>query len=1051
VLPILLILAGFAAARAEAQPTVPANFVVEDVAPGAGFVVPVQVVWLPDGRMLVVEKRGRIQVVKNGIKNAQPMWQGDNEVLDQQDRGFLSLAVDPHYFVNHYIYLLYTVDSDSNGTDNNAYGFGRLTRYTVNFTDSNTVIPSSRLILMGTWWKDAPEVLSPSHSIGTLRFARDGSLLVSAGEGADFTITDAGGHQPTIFGTSANKIDPYEDIGAFRSQDVNILAGKILRLNPANGHGYMSNPFHDSNLGSKRSRVWEYGLRNPYRYTIRPGTGSTDTSAANPGVLYIGDVGQDTWEEANIARTGGINLGWPCYEGFDPNSNFQAASPSHTDCSSYGTSANPANPTEPDLWWNHYEGSGSNPVGLVGNCSIGGSFYNGTLYPVGYQAKYFFMDYGQNWMKFATVDGNDNVLSVSDFATGLEGPVDLEVDPVTGDLVYVSIYTNQVRRIRYVGGGSEPPPITLGQASPTAGVKPLTVNFTSTGTNDPDGDPLTLSWNFGDGQGATGGSASHTYTIAGTYNAVLTADDSKGGIGRDTIQISVAESSTFPTTPVLDRFNRANGGLGPNWTDQLNQLAIISNAVGQTSNTWNDAVWDSAAYGPTQEAYYTFNAVTTSSPEHDLMLKLQGTTWTAGLVEIHYDASQHNVVVNTYDTPNSWRGWATIPNVTFVAGDQFGARAYPSGAVEIYKNATLIGTADVSGWPFHANGGYIGIEMALATSTRIDNFGGGDAILNSNTPPIGFITSPLDSTFYAAGDSVHLRGYAHDAQDSALALTYRWEVDLHHNNHVHPVVEQSDSASFDFVAQNHDDGTGVWMLIRYIVTDTGGMRDTTITRIFPSVDLTPGLVTTSPGEPGTTQPAGWMFTIRNLGPMPAHIFHWMITADGAPLVQGDTLVAALDSVEITRVLAPTLAAGNHLVRAIVDTLGTQIDSLGSMYETNENNNTSSTTISVVSGGGAVGVPGTAYRFSLSRPYPNPANGRVSLRLELPDETETRFEVVDVQGRVVWREPEQTRVPGIWSLDWDGRSASGAPAHPGLYLARITANGHTYTRRFVLLH
>src|SRR5204862_4508854 len=91
-LPILCLLVGFAVTRAEAQPAVPPNFVVEDVAPGAGFVVPVQATWLPDGRMLVVEKRGRIQVVKNGIKNAQPMWQGDNEVLDQQDRGFLSVA-----------------------------------------------------------------------------------------------------------------------------------------------------------------------------------------------------------------------------------------------------------------------------------------------------------------------------------------------------------------------------------------------------------------------------------------------------------------------------------------------------------------------------------------------------------------------------------------------------------------------------------------------------------------------------------------------------------------------------------------------------------------------------------------------------------------------------------------------------------------------------------------------------------------------------------------------------------------------------------------------
>ena len=1051
ILPVAIGLAMVAAfaARSSAQ-TLPPGFVAEEIAPGAGFVVPVQVVWLPDGRMLVVEKRGRIQVVKNGIKNATPMWQGDNEVLDQQDRGFLSVAVDPHYFVNHYIYLLYSVDPDSDGVDTNAYGFGRLTRYQVNFTDSNTVIKSSRTILMGTKWADAPEVLSPSHAIGTVRFAKDGSLLVTAGDGANFTFADAGGASPSAFGPGL--IDPYEDIGSFRAQDVNTINGKVLRLNPANGHGYASNPFADGNLADKRSKVWDYGLRNPYRFNLRPGTGSTDTSAANPGVIYLGDVGQDTWEEADIARTGGINFGWPCYEGAFQSPPFQSASPAHTDCSSYGTSANPNNPTLPNLSWNHTDGTYSNPPGLTGNCSIGGVFYEGSFYPAGYQDRYFFMDYGVGWIKYATVDANDNVLSVQDFGDGLPGPVDLEVDPVTGDLIYISIYQNKVMRIRYTGviGGNNPPQAHA-QGSPNVGAPPLNVNFASTGTFDPDADPLTYTWNFGDGQGAVGPTASHTYNLAGAYQSVLTVDDGRGGIGRDTVHVTVLASAQFPTTPVLDDFNRADGPLGPNWGDSDGNLAIMSGQLGQNAQTWNDAIWEPTVFGPTQECFFTMTQISPIATEHDLNLKVQGTTYLGGLIEVRFDPSTNHVYLNTYDPANNWRGWLTLSNIVMQPGDQFGARAYPGGTIDIYQNGTRIGEGDVSQWPFNSGGGRLGLEMTYASASRLDNFGGGDAILNFNTPPIGFITSPVNHSFYATGDTVHLRGYAHDAQDSASALTYRWEVDLHHNNHIHPSSYTSDSAAFDFVAQNHDDGTGVWLNIRYLVTDTGGLCDTTYSAIYPEVDLTPNSLHTDPDTIGTTSPAAYEFKIDNLGRMPSHIFHWMLMADGFPIAQGDTLVPALSGVWITRVLPPSLSAGTHLLRAIADTLGTPVDSLGQMVETDETNNTTLHYETVIPGGSGLAAPPQALVFSLSGATPNPSRGTVMFRLELPDRSDVGFDILDVQGRLMWRQDPQSLDPGIWPLRWNGRNATGGIANPGLYLARLRIGERMFVRRFVLLH
>src|SRR5690242_9965784 len=115
---VLTALAVCFAAPAGAVAFVPANFVAEDVAPGAAFNTPVAIAYLPGGRLLVAEKRGRVYAVVNGVKNPTPMWSRENEVLNVDDRGLLGLAVDPNYVVNHYVYLMYTVDPDSNGTDN---------------------------------------------------------------------------------------------------------------------------------------------------------------------------------------------------------------------------------------------------------------------------------------------------------------------------------------------------------------------------------------------------------------------------------------------------------------------------------------------------------------------------------------------------------------------------------------------------------------------------------------------------------------------------------------------------------------------------------------------------------------------------------------------------------------------------------------------------------------------------------------------------------------------------------------------------------------------
>ncbi len=1014
----------------------PADFVAESFVPGDLFVVPTGIAFLPDRRLLVAEKRGRVWVIKDGVRQPVPLWAHDSEVLDDGDRGLLGIAVDPHYFVNHYVYLLYTVDPDSNDVDTDGDAFGRLARYQVNFTDSNTVIESSRTILMGTTWRDGPLVGSVTHTIGSLRWGADGSLMVSVGDGAHFETTDDGGQDPTLFGPNLG--DPYEDIGAFRSQFIGSLDGKVLRLNPANGHGYASNPFADGNLASTRSKVWAYGLRNPFRFTMRPGTGSPDTAQGRPGTVFLGDVGWSTWEEMDIARTGGKNFGWPCHEGFGTRPEYLAASPSHGGCDSVGSAWDPSPFSDPAASWNHLDAAQSVPPGFYGNTSIGGVFYTGALYPPQYQGRYFFGDYGANWLRSAVVDTSDAWTSIQDFGQALQGPVDFTTEPQTGDLVYVSILTGEIRRIRYGGGSpTSGPPVAVASATPDVGLAPLAVAFSSAGSFDPDGGPITTAWAFGDQQGSVLPNPSHTYTAPGTYSAVLTATDTTGAIGRDSVQVIVAAQIAFPSTPVLDDFNRANGPVGSSWSGPA--FSVDANRLAPTAqDAWG--VWTPTAFGPTQEVYVTLSTVSASAPEHDLMLKLQNTDWHAGYIEARYDVTVGTVAVTTYTGGTGWVPRGSWP-MSFAAGDRFGARAYANGTIEVYKNGVMFGSCSAGNWPFTTSGGRIGVLTFDAQASRFDDFGGGDAVLDTNTKPHVVITSPLADAWFVEGDTIVLNRTVSDAQDPVDSLVARWDVNLRHNNHVHPDTYSSTLPSTSFVAGNHDDGTGTWYEVMCSVVDKGGLRDTAVVFLWPELNLRPQQLSVLPAQPGADSPMQVAFWLRNTGRMPAPISHWAITAGGLTLAQGDTLVWKQDSVRVVAVVPPTLSAGSYTLRATADTLHAR-------RETDETDNAIEIPLTVVPG--SVGVTAPPGRLALSAPRPNPTANRVAFTLDLPRGARVTFAVYDLQGREVWHEDPRERAAGRHELVWPGTARGGGRLGAGLYLARVTADGETFQRRIALL-
>ncbi len=918
----------------------PPQFVAQSAVPGVTFDFPTALAFLPDGRLLVAEKRGRLWMVTNGVRATEPLWDERDEVFVAGDCGILDVTVDPHFYQNHFIYLLYVVEPDSDGFDDDDDAFGRLTRYQVAFDDSSTLVESSRTILMGTTWSNAPCVGAAAHAGGSLRWGEDGTLLVSVGDGGHYAVPDPGGLDPGMFGPG--KVDPSLDIGAYRAQDIGSLNGKILRLDPETGWGLPSNPFWNGDPDAARSKVFAYGLRNPFRFAIAPGTGSTDQADGRPGTLWIGDVGWAKWEELDVAVNGGLNFGWPCREGFPVDTDYvDGPQPSRMGCGTAGSAVNPSTFHAPLAVTSHYDSAGSVPPGVMGNCIITGSFVTNPNFPSGYRGLYV-ADFGAGWIRVFHPLA-DSLGTFTDFATNADGPVDLEVDPVTGDPVYVAINTGQVMRLRYIGGPNHSP-VAVAAASPTAGPSPLVVTFSSAGTNDPDGDLLAYGWNFGDGQGSTIANPVHTYASPGSYLAILNVSDGVGGVAIDSVTILVSDGGAFPSTSVLDDFNRPSGALGGAWIAGSSHLVITNNRMTENTSAPAAAVWPEL-FSQSQEAWFFVPTLSSTATKQALMLKVFGTDSTAAHVEVSYNAQQHQVKMSLWDPATRFQTFAGPWAVHLLAGDRFGARVYANGRVEAYRNTALIGAGNISGWPYLPATGRIGFVLTGATGARHDDFGGGSFVLDHNTAPQSVVRAPADSGFYAEGDTVRLVGAGWDAQDDSTRLTYRWDVFLHHNNHVHPILS-SDSSVVTYVGENHDDGTGVWIDNRLIVTDTGLLADTMDVHLFPQVDVRPTGLVTIPSTPGTTAPALYRFTLHNDGRMPSPLVHWILRGDNLLVAQGDTLVAALDSVVVSKWGSPVLTAGNHTLRVVADTAAAF-----AIVEPDENDNASTRAVTVVSGPG----------------------------------------------------------------------------------------------------
>src|SRR6185369_6673242 len=159
----------------------------------------------------------------------------------------------------------------------------------------------------------------------------------------------------------------------------------------------------------------------------------------------------------------------------------------------------------------------------VGTALIGGPFYTGDTYPESYRGSFFFIDYGGNFIRRLTFDASGNPAGVVSFATSVAAPVTIEQGP-DGNLYYLSFTTGQLRRIRFNG------PSAVADATPSSGYSPLNVSFSSAGSTNAGGGPITFAWDFGDGGTSTAANPSHTYVSPGvaTFSPKLTVTNQAG-------------------------------------------------------------------------------------------------------------------------------------------------------------------------------------------------------------------------------------------------------------------------------------------------------------------------------------------------------------------------------------------------------------------------------------------------------------------------------------------------------------------------------------------
>ncbi len=376
---------------------------------------------LDSGRALVLEKGGAVRVLQaDGTMLAADAL--TLSVCTDSEEGLLGAAIDRGFASNGFVYLYYTRNAGNCASSTGR--FNRVSRFTMS---GDTINPASEVVLL-----DNMNIPAGNHNGGDLHVGNDGDLYVSVGDG---------GTNPRGGGASA-------------AQDLSLFNGKILRITTSGGVP-ADNPFVgavgsascatagiSASTSTKCTEIYDYGLRNPFRFAFDPNTDSTR--------YFINDVGEHAWEEVDEGGSG-LNYGWDIREGFCDNG-------SSTECP-----PTPAGFTDPLTTYNHSS-----------KCTFitAGAFIPNGIWAPAYDGGYLFADGGCGKIFLMTSAGTVDYAAPFAQTSGVITDMAFLTQADQTALYYVTNGTSELHEITLPA--REPPSSAPGPLSSAPVALPLT-------------------------------------------------------------------------------------------------------------------------------------------------------------------------------------------------------------------------------------------------------------------------------------------------------------------------------------------------------------------------------------------------------------------------------------------------------------------------------------------------------------------------------------------------------------------------------------------------
>jgi cytochrome c len=525
---------------------------------------PTELAPMPNGKVIFVERRGKIRVYNPATGLTKQV--GQMPVYTKFEYGLMGVGVDPNFLKNNWIYLYYTPDSSREATKDNF-----LSRFVYD-NDRDTVVMNTEKVVLRVEVKRN----ECCHTGGSIDWDKDGNLFLSSGDDTNPFTSD--GFAPIDFQPKKEGWDALRSSG-----NTNDLRGKVLKITPKDDGTYTipSGNLFPEGTPNTRPEIYVMGCRNPYRIAVDRRTGWVYWGDVGPDAgKAVADRGPDGIVEFNQARKPGF-YGWPIFTGnnfaynhYDfatkkTGDKYDAKNPINDSPNNTGLKELP--PAIPAWIYYGYGASKEFPWVQTGGANpMAGPIYHYDDYPnaKGKMPKYLdgkFLAYEwmRDWVYLVSMDKDGKYIGAERFMpnTKFYHPMDMAM---AGDgSLYVLDYGMQwfaqneeatLSRITFNEGNRKP--VVKLKSDKKAGSKPLTVQFSSEGTMDYDGDALTYSWNFGEGIPLSNlPNPTTKFKKAGEYNVVLTVTDKAGNKSTATSIIKVGNAE--PEVKIVVKSNKS--------------------------------------------------------------------------------------------------------------------------------------------------------------------------------------------------------------------------------------------------------------------------------------------------------------------------------------------------------------------------------------------------------------------------------------------------------------------------------------------------------------